>query len=241
MRLYLSPSTQEHNIGAGSYGTEEAYCNHLADLMVPRLKSRGIEVFRNRPEMSLGEVVAESNYIRPDLHFAIHTNAMGGALEGKARGCEVYVYKRGGKSQPFADILYRNISNMTPWSDRGVREGYNHYGPGKHMYEVARTVSPAALIEIDFHDNAESVLWLLRNAESLASAMCASVEEFAGLPALPSASTAQDILTINAFLESKGEKPIDIGYWTDNAKAGQTCKGEFVAEAYRRLAKAMWT
>ena len=237
MKLYLSPSTQEHNTGAGSYGTEEAYCNRLADLMVPRLVSRGIEVFRNKPEMRLGEVVAESNRVRPDLHFAIHTNAMGGALEGKARGCEVYVFKRGGKAEPFAKILYQKISDMTPWSDRGIKEGFNHYGPGKHMYEVAQTVSPAVLIEIDFHDNAESVLWLLRNADSLASAMCAAIEEWFGIPALP--DPLQDIVTINQFLVSKGEKPFSLEYWGENAKAGKTCDGGNVAEAYRRIAKAI--
>ena len=238
MKLYLSPSTQERNIGAASYGTEEAYCNRVADLMVQRLVSRGVEVFRNKPEMTLGEVVAESNRVRPDLHLAIHTNAMGGALEGKARGCEVYVYKRGGKSEPFAKILYQKISDMTPWSDRGIKEGFNHYGPGRHMYEVAQTTAPAVLIEIDFHDNSESVLWLMRNMESLASAMSAAIEEWFGIPALP--NPTQDILTINAFLESKGEKPLSIEYWTSNAKTGMTCEGGFVAEAYRRIAKAMW-
>lgn len=237
MKLYLSPSTQEHNIGAGSYGTEEAYCNHLADIMVPRLESRGIEVLRNKPEMGLGQVVADSNRFKPDLHFAIHTNAMGGALEGKARGCEVYVFKHGGKAEPFAKILYRNISQMTPWVDRGIKEGFNHYGAGKHMYEVAQTYSPATLIEIDFHDNAESVLWLLRNAESLAHAMCLSVEEWFGLPAL--SNPMQDLLTINRFLSNKGVSELNLEYWSANTKAGKTCDGGNVAVAFHRIATAL--
>lgn len=237
MKLYLSPSTQEHNVGAGSYGTEEAYCNHLADLMVPRLTARGIIVYRNKPEMTLGEVVAESNRMQPDLHLAIHTNAMGGSAAGKAMGCEVYIHKRGGRSEPFANLLYKKIADMTPWADRGVREGLNHYGSGKHMYETFRTDAPAVLIEIDFHDRADSVLWLLRNAESIASAMCAAIEEWAGLPALT--DSMHDILMVNRFLANKGEHTLSLDYWPEHAKAGQTCDGGYVADAFRRIATAL--
>lgn len=237
MKVFLSPSTQEHNVGAGSYGTEEAYCNHLVDLMVPRLTSRGITVFRNDPFETLGEAVAKSNRLQVDLHLAIHTNAMGGTSSGKAMGCEVYIHKRGGRSEPFANMLYKMISEMTPWADRGVREGLNHYGPGKNLYETYRTTAPAALIEIDFHDRADSVLWLMRNAESLASAMCSAIEEWAGLPALP--DPAQDILTINKLLTNKGETPFSLEYWKTHAKTGMTCDGGNVAEAFRRIAKAL--
>ena len=41
----------------------------------------GITVFRNTPDMTLNQVVADSNQKDPTIHFAIHSNAS----TGKAR------------------------------------------------------------------------------------------------------------------------------------------------------------
>ncbi len=44
MKVYLSPSTQENNIGIGGYGTEEKRMNQVADVVERLLKSSGITV-----------------------------------------------------------------------------------------------------------------------------------------------------------------------------------------------------
>lgn len=64
--IYLSPSTQENNIGAGDYGTEEKRMNQLTDLIEPLLKEYGLKVYRNRPEMTLKQVVDDSNAKKPE-------------------------------------------------------------------------------------------------------------------------------------------------------------------------------
>jgi len=68
-RIYLSPSAQENNVGAGSYGTEEQRMNQLCDLVEKKLEGR-YQIYRNRPEMSLQQIVADSNGKKPDIHLA---------------------------------------------------------------------------------------------------------------------------------------------------------------------------
>jgi N-acetylmuramoyl-L-alanine amidase len=171
-KLYLSPSTQENNYGAGNFGTEEFRMNQIADKVVTKLKDVSIKIYRNKPNWTLNYIVNDSNAKKVDLHLAIHSNAGGG------KGTEVYCYKHGVVGEQYAKILYNKLSKLTPWGDRGVKQGYNFYGPGKHMYEVAYTNAPAALVEIDFHDNKESAEWMLKNMDPIAAAIVDSILEY---------------------------------------------------------------
>lgn len=159
--IYLSPSTQENNVGAGNYGTEENRMNAIADITEKELIRHGVKVYRNKPNMTLAQVVHDSNTKNPDIHFAIHSNAGGG------RGCEVFCYKFGSTGEAFARSIYNNLSLLTPTKDRGVFQGYNYYGTGKHMYEVTYTNAPAALVEIDFHDSIDGANFIINNTERI--------------------------------------------------------------------------
>lgn len=159
--VYVSPSTQEKNLGAGNYGTEEQEMNKIADVVINELARHGVATYRNDPGMTLAQVVADSNSLEPTVHFAIHSNAGGG------RGCEVYCWRFGSSGHALAQSIYNNLSGITPTSDRGVHEGYNFYGQGKHMYEVAYTDAPAVLVEIDFHDSIEGANWIMNNIEKI--------------------------------------------------------------------------
>ncbi len=173
--VYLSPSTQENNIGVGNYGTEEARMNQIADITEKELLRHGLTVFRNKPEWSLQQVVEDSNVKKPDIHFAIHSNAGGG------RGCEVYCHKFGGHGEKLARAVYAKLSPLTPTEDRGVHEGCNFYGPGKHMYELAYTNAPAALVETAFHDNAGDAQWIINHIEDIGIALSKGVLEYFGI------------------------------------------------------------
>jgi N-acetylmuramoyl-L-alanine amidase len=173
--VYLSPSTQENNVGAGNYGTEEFRMNAIADVTERELKCHGITVHRNNPNMTLQQVVADSNAEEVSIHFAIHSNAGGG------RGCEVYCNKFGGNGEKLARIIYNKISPLTPTSDRGVHEGYNFYGAGKHMYELAYTNAPASLIEIAYHDNIDDANWIINNIENIGIALAKGILEYFGI------------------------------------------------------------
>ena len=164
--IYLSPSTQENNVGAGSYGTEERRMNEIMDLIENQLRGKYI-LYRNRPEMNLQQVVADSNAKNPDLHFALHSNAGGG------RGAECWICARSGKAEKFANIVYGKIAALTPVSDRGVKVSTS-------LYEVNKTRAPAVILEIDFHDNAQGAEWIVNNKGAVADACVQAIMEFFG-------------------------------------------------------------
>jgi N-acetylmuramoyl-L-alanine amidase len=175
-KIYLSPSTQENNVGAGNYGTEEKRCNQIADVVEYVLEEHGVGVYRNKPTMTLTQVVADANKTDADVEFAIHTNAW----NKKARGCEVFCHRKGGEGEKLANAVYRQVSGITPTPDRGVKEGYNFYN-GKPMYEPCYTKMPAALIEIDFHDNPDSAKWIIENIEEIGIAIAIGILNYFGI------------------------------------------------------------
>lgn len=73
-KIYLSPSTQENNLYVTG-GSEEYYMNLVADALEPYLRASGIRFTRNRPEMTAGQVIRESNAGNYNLHLALHSNA----------------------------------------------------------------------------------------------------------------------------------------------------------------------
>jgi N-acetylmuramoyl-L-alanine amidase len=173
--IYLSPSTQWDNIGAGNYGTEKDRMNQIGDVVERVLKVYGITVYRNKPSMTLNKIVEDSNNKKPNIHFAIHSNAGGG------RGCEVYCHRFGGSGEKLAKLVYSSLAAITPVTDRGVKQGYNFYGVGKHMYELAYTNAPAALVEVAFHDNSEDSNWIINNIESIGIALSKGILSYFGM------------------------------------------------------------
>ena len=161
-KIYLSPSVQENNKGIGNYGTEEYRMNQIADIVQSELKRHSLTVYRNKPSMNLSQIANDSNSHNVNLHLAIHSNAGGGS------GCEVFCYKTDGRiGHEFAKKIYSKLSAITPTSDRGVKQGYNFYGTGKHMYEVTYTKAPAALVEVAFHDNENDAIWIINNIKKI--------------------------------------------------------------------------
>jgi N-acetylmuramoyl-L-alanine amidase len=175
--VYLSPSTQENNKGEGKYGSEEYRMNQIADVTELILKKHALTVYRNKPSMSLSQVVSDSNSKNSDIHFAIHSNA----YNKTARGCEVFCYKFGSKGEILAKKVYKNVALLTQTSDRGVKQGYNFYGTGKHMYELAYTKSTASLIEVAFHDNEKDAEWIINNIKPIGIAIAKGILDYFGI------------------------------------------------------------
>lgn len=72
-RIYTSPSSQESNVGIGSFGTEEANMNKIADALMSLLDNDGrFEVRRNTPGMDVYEMAEDSNHFKADIHVAIY-------------------------------------------------------------------------------------------------------------------------------------------------------------------------
>jgi N-acetylmuramoyl-L-alanine amidase len=175
--IYLSPSAQDKNLGAGNYGTEEKVMNKVCDVVEKVLKRHGVKTYRNSPSMTLQEIVKDSNSKKPTIHFAIHSNA----FNMLSRGCEVFCWKKGCEGEKLAKIIYNKISQITPSGDRGVKYGYNFYGIGKHMYEVASTTADTVLIEIAFHDNKQDSIWITSNINLIGEEIAKGLLEYIGV------------------------------------------------------------
>ena len=160
--IYLSPSTQERNIGYGNYGSEETRMNQVADVVEKVLIEHGIKAFRNRRDWDLKEVVKDSNIRKPDLHFAIHSNAGGG------RGAEIFAYSPQSEGANAAKIIYDEFEKITQIKGRGIK--FN-----SKFYELNSTNAPAILIEVAFHDNLEDANWIINNIEKIGISLAKGV------------------------------------------------------------------
>lgn len=196
--VYLSPSMQEHNLGAGSYGTEEKRMNQIADILGAELLRHGLGIYRNNPEWTLSQAAADSNARNPNLHLAIHSNAGGG------RGCEVYAYAAGGEGEKAARVIYEELEVITPTADRGVK-----FKPG--FYELRATDAPAVLVEIAFHDNTEDVAWIISNIEPIAIALAKGVLRYFGINYIPQ--------KIKPLQDSWRFYRVQVGAFSDQRKA----------------------
>lgn len=172
--VYVSPSSQDHNIGSRNYGTEEQVMNRIADVVCNLLTYNRVSWKRNKPEMDLKQIVADSNRCRCDIHVAIHSNSGG----GRARGCEVFAWIGDTKtsSMKLAEELYNRVAALTPTTDRGIKDGKRSLG------EIKYTKSTSALIEVAFHDNTEDALWILSNIYALGRAITQGICAYFNVP-----------------------------------------------------------
>lgn len=168
-RIYISPSSQESNVGTGYYGTEEEEMNKIADALMPLLATDGrFEVRRNNPSMDVYEMAEDSNQFKADIHVAIHSNAGGGA------GTEVYAFGHATNSERLAQALYKQVAPLSPGADRGIK-----YNPA--LLEVGnRVYATSALIELGFHDNPMDSDWIVQSTSFIAAALYRGICDYYG-------------------------------------------------------------
>jgi N-acetylmuramoyl-L-alanine amidase len=200
--------------------------NQLADVCEEFLRQHEITVYRNRPEMSLAQVVADSNSKKPDIHFAIHSNAGGG------RGCEVFCHRWGGEGEKLSRAIYAELEPLTPSADRGIREGCNRFGPGKPLYELANTYAPAVLVEVSFHDNPDDAAWIVNNIETIGTALARGILKYFGIPCQENCADLNNWL--NVLVKFGVIQSPD--YWSQNAVKGKSVNGEYAAILIKRIA-----
>ena len=155
-RIYLSPSLQEYNTYING-GTEEQVTNEIADAMEPYLMAMGIEFVRNRPEMTLGEAIADSNSEDFDFHLAIHSNAAPESMAGMLTGPDEF------------RTIYPNPEKVDAV-------------PTTTLRELRRTNAPSALVEVAYHDNPQDAAWIKENIQLIAAALSRSLARYFGIP-----------------------------------------------------------
>ncbi len=174
-RIYLSPSLQEYNTYING-GTEEQVTNEIADAMEPYLMAMGIEFVRNRPEMTLGQAIADSNSEDFDFHLAIHSNAAPESMAGMLTGPDVYYFASSPYGREMAEIIadeFRTIY-LNPEKVDAV--------PTTTLRELRRTNAPSALVEVAYHDNPQDAAWIKENIQLIAAALSRSLARYFGIP-----------------------------------------------------------
>lgn len=169
--VYLSPSTQEYNVGYGDYGTEEYRMNRITDILEGILKKQGYTVYRNNPNEKLSEAVRKSNEIGPDIHVALHSNAS--ANGNSAQGPEIFANRPNTPGARLAQDIYDEIVKIYPYDNKGRGVLYT-----SSLYEIIRTNAPAVLLEVAFHDNAEDANWIINNEEQIAQAVARGINTY---------------------------------------------------------------
>jgi len=178
IKIYLSASSQEGNIGFGGYGTEEEQMFNLRDKVEYVLNASGNYIIgKNKNKSStLQDIVKASNAFGAKLHVAFHTNAG----DKFARGCEVYYshLNSNGEGKKAASILYKYIEELTPSKDRGVKKDNTLYTNG--LYELRATKMTAILCEYIFHTNMGDVFFFLNNIDNFAKATANAINDYFG-------------------------------------------------------------
>lgn len=174
--IYLSPSTQEYNLYYDNSGSEEYYMNLLADAMEPYLTASNITFTRNDPDRSLSQAISESNAGNYDLHLALHSNASPESMSGSMRGSDFYYYSVSEKGKRAATVLADNFESIYPDPEQVKTV------PTMVLAEVRRTMAPAVLAEIAYHDNPADADWIKENLNGIAENLVQGLCEYFGIP-----------------------------------------------------------
>jgi N-acetylmuramoyl-L-alanine amidase len=166
MKIFLSPSTQEHNAYKGG-SNEEIEMNHLVSLIKPYLLAAGHTVSVGGT-VSAGTNVAIGNKFmgKNGLYVAVHSNAGGG------RGTEVWYHTGSVKGKALATAIYNHLAPVTASPDRGVKMS--------DKYIELHPLAPAVIIECAFHDYAPDSEEIKAKHAEYALAIATGILEVAG-------------------------------------------------------------
>lgn len=167
--VFLSPSSQDKNMYWGNLGSEEYWCNIIADKVQNILAQQGITVYRNNPELNAIDHITLSNSKNARIHIPIHTNA----YDGTVQGAESFVYTLGTKSNDLAKSIYDPLAAATPAAkDRGIKEH-------KKFTEIIESAAEATnYLEISFHDNKTDATWIVNNTDKIASIIAGGILDY---------------------------------------------------------------
>lgn len=169
--IYLSPSAQQFNLYNGP-GNEEEYMNIVADSVAKYLTELGFCFKRNSPDMTVGDIVADSNSGDYFLHLSIHSNAAGEGSSGEVRGSEAYYYPTSQKGSLFARIIANNMKKIYPLPENVFVKTSSSFA------ELKRTKAPSVLVEVAYHDNEDDAQWIRTNTDEIGRALALSVKEY---------------------------------------------------------------
>jgi N-acetylmuramoyl-L-alanine amidase len=139
---------------------------------IPRL-SRPTEDTQlgNSNASSLRVRVEAANAFGADLFLSLHTNA---SINESASGTEGLVFRRDSTAYDIAEVLLRELTQVTGLRNRGVV-----LRPG--LYVLRRTRMPAVLLELGFITNAGDAELMYENPRLFAQGIYAGLRAYYGV------------------------------------------------------------
>jgi N-acetylmuramoyl-L-alanine amidase len=236
MKICIDPGHGGYDPGAvGPSGLREKDVTlAVALLLADLLRQAGCEVFLTRtgdttswtPEEDLQRRCDLANQAGADLFISIHANAAGNPA---ATGTETYCYRRGGQGERVAAAIQQQLVAALGLPDRGVKTA--------SFYVLQHTAMAAVLAELAFISNPreEALLSTPAFQQQAARAIAQAIGSLYGFypeqeldPLLPAVTKLQQAGVI--------ETP---EYWLQNAVAGRSCKGEYVARLLKNMASKL--
>lgn len=171
MKVFLNPGHDRHfDPGACGHGLQEAKVVwEISQLVEKYLKAAGVQVVSNVQDDNLAYVCACANYSKADLFISIHCDS---TTNGEANGTTTFVWELGNNASKFAECVQKQICEALNTLDRGVRVH------PKHLYVLAETSMPAALIELAFISNADDAELLRTKQDEFARAIARAVTDW---------------------------------------------------------------
>ena len=174
--IYLSPSRQPANPFAAGNTNECEQMTRIANALKPILEARyDCIVYVAQYETPISKYCrpTEAAELGADIYLAIHSNAGGGA--GHGYGTQAYYFPGSAQNKLMAENLVKAISAIAPFTDdaEGAINGMNLLG-GCGYGEVRDPGGfgmLSILLEVEFHDHADSAQWIIDNTEAIAAAI----------------------------------------------------------------------
>lgn len=130
--------------------TEEAQMNALLDAITPHLARCGVRYHRASRDLGIDYRPAESDALGADYYLALHSNAGGG---GAAYGPIAFYYAAG---KELAEELIWQLQKTGQKSNR-----YQSVVQNRNLIETRSMKAASCLLEVDFHDSAEGVNFIV--------------------------------------------------------------------------------
>lgn len=185
-RIYLAPSSQDHNVGYYKLwnSNEAKNCNIITDYIVERLEQfANVRVFRGYPDTPLYQNEDMANKLECDSYYSIHTNASSdtsvtGVTLFEQTSTKLSVGQRS-TSHAMAVAVKDSIVGLGR-KDRGIKGRLNSTG-GEYYADLRRPKMPAVIMEIDFHTNKDATYWLTHSQSKIGYAIANAIAKLDGL------------------------------------------------------------
>lgn len=173
-RIFLNPSSQAESLYPNG-GDEQYWMNKIAEAVERYLAGSGVETVRSAPGTSTDEAIRQSNSGLYDLHLALHSSTAPPELTAKIKGPDVYFYQYSQNGGRAADIISENLKKIYPEPDLVDRV------PISALMELGKTIAPAVVVKLAYHDNPQDEAWIVNNIEQIAENLSRSAAEYLGV------------------------------------------------------------